>query len=78
MTACEVTVIEKATTAYGVVNKSCRSVAWRYFNKLPGKEGSRFMLCGHVLKDCGKTTNLFKVNTSFVLEKLFMVFVLLY
>ena len=57
----EVTVIEKATTD-GVVNKSHRSVVWRY-SKLPGEEGSRCTLCGHVLRDCGNTTNPFKVNS---------------
>ena len=60
---CEVTVIEEATTTDGVVNKSRRSVVWWYFNKLPGEEGSRCTLCEHVLRDCGNTTNLFKVNS---------------
>ena len=60
---CKVTVIEKATTTDGVVNKSRRSVVWQYFNKLPGEEGSRCTLCGHVLRDCGNTTSLFKVNS---------------
>ena len=60
---CEVTVIEEATTTDGVVNKSRRSVVWRYFNKLPGEEGSKCTLCAHVLRDCGNTTNLFKVNS---------------
>lgn len=60
---CEVTVIEEATTTDGVVNKSRRSVVWRYFNKLPGEEGSRCKLCVHVLRGCGNTTNLFKVNS---------------
>ena len=59
---CEVTVIEEATTTDGVVNKSRRSVVWWYFNKLPGKKG-RGVHCAHVLRDCGNTTNLFKVNS---------------
>ena len=42
---CEVTAIEEATTTDGVVNKSRRSVVWRYFNKLPGEEGSKCTLC---------------------------------
>ena len=60
---CEVMVIEEATTTDGVVNKSCRSVVLRYFNKLPGEEGLMCTLCVHVLRDCGNTTNLFKVNS---------------
>lgn len=44
------------------VGKSRRSVVWRYFNKLPRDDaGSKCTLCGHVLRDCGNTTNLFKV-----------------
>ena len=62
---CEVTAIEEATTTDGVLNKSRirKSVVWWYFNKLPGEEGSRCTLCGHVLRDCSNTTNLFKVNS---------------
>ena len=43
---CEVTAIEEATTTDGVLNKSCKSVVWRYFNKLLGEEGLRCTLCG--------------------------------
>ena len=58
----EVTIIEEGTSER-TVSKSRRSVVWRYFNKLPGEDsGSKCTLCAHVLRDCGNTTNLFKVN----------------
>ena len=57
----EVTIIEEGSSER-TVSKCRRSVVWRYFNKLPGEDaGSKCTLCAHVLRDCGNTTNLFKV-----------------
>jgi len=45
--------------------KSRRSVAWCYFDKA-SDDRSKCMLRGKILKDCGNTTNLFKVNTKLI------------
>ena len=38
--------------------KSCRSVAWCYFDKA-SDDRSKYTPCSKILKDCGNTTNLF-------------------
>ena len=64
----EVTVIEAAR---GVISKSCRSVVWCYFTKISENDGQKCTLCQHVLRDCGDTTNLFKVTCNYPYGELF-------
>ena len=59
---CGITIIKEGSCER-TVSKCRRSVVWQYFNKLVGDdEGSKCTLCGNVLRDCGNTTNLFKVT----------------